>query len=458
MLSVTNQGYPRSLSYIVKRLNGFQRTGVRLNSLNQSTATNGGLLQVDLPQNTQIDLSTLSMVFQATPTGTGGVSCPRNAEMFLERVETEINGVQIGSSGNYYNHLFSIISDTTIGQDCINRRSVLQNAAIQTVPPTVVEATRQFCIQTWLGFIGSSSTQVINTDLTGGIRLRLTLSNPSVNVLGSAASVSTGFILSNIYFTIDTIQINDGMFQSLQNQFVMQGGVLEVVYKSYQSFTNTVSSMNQSTRFSVSTQSLNRIWATFVNLGSANIIATTAQYGVSTAFTTTAGSGIEPNQGGSSYFQRIGNAQVSYGTSTNYTTVAYPLTNWQFVLNSVSMPQYLVDPGVSYQNMLSSYSLASDTLGGGHPNLKSLNAWLGSFWVAEIRLNAGDSDGSSLVSGMDTRGSNFQGSFNTSGSAITTSSTGTGGTNPGANLTVLIFTEASSSIRIGAGRQIENIL
>ena len=70
MQSLTNTGYPRNLSYCVKRLSGYSRNNVKLNTLNQVTAVAGNIITVDLPTNCMIDLSTFTMYFNGTTTTT----------------------------------------------------------------------------------------------------------------------------------------------------------------------------------------------------------------------------------------------------------------------------------------------------------------------------------------------------------------------------------------------------
>lgn len=461
MQAVTNTGYPRNMQYQIRRLSGYSRNTFKILSLNQNSASQQSIVTVDLPNNCLIDLSTLCMNFSANATGTGGVNLPRNIESIIERLELEAGGQVVGGSCNYYNHLWAIISDTSFGADVTNRRSVLQNGAIQTTPPTTVQGPTQFSIMNWLGFIGSASPNIISTDLMGNLRLRITLSNPNVNIIGLAPSVSTGFQLTNIYFTVDTISINDGMFAQLQQQYLNQGGVLEVAFRNYFSFTNSLSSMSQTTKISLSSQSLNRMWACFVNQGAPNAYAGVGQVGQTLAAAgTTIGSGIDQNTGNSTYFSRIGNANIAYGNATNYTILSYPLTSYQFSVNNLFYPNYPVTPEFGYNNMLNSYGMSADTLGGGHPNLKSLASWDGSFYVAEQRFNHGDVDGCSLLSGLDTRGSACQAYFYTVGGAITTLSTGGTGyaAVPTGNLTCLVFCEVTSTVRIGNGRQLEIIL
>ena len=90
MQVLTNQGYPRNLSYVVRRLSGYSRNTFRLSTLNQNSASNGNILTVDLPSNALVDLSTLTMFFTGTTTTTAGfANFSRNIESCIERVEVE---------------------------------------------------------------------------------------------------------------------------------------------------------------------------------------------------------------------------------------------------------------------------------------------------------------------------------------------------------------------------------
>jgi hypothetical protein len=107
--------------------------------------------------------------------------------------------------------------------------------------------------------------------------------------------------------------------------------------------------------------------------------------------------------------------------------------------------------------MLNSYGMSQDTLGGGNPLNNSLASWTSSFWLAKQKFDHG-SDGVTLISGIDTRGSTAQCYFQSIGTVSEGANTGTGGTNPGASLTCMVFAQTTSTIRIGSGRQLDLIL
>jgi hypothetical protein len=71
---------------------------------------------------------------------------------------------------------------------------------------------RQFVIQNWLGFLGSVSPHVMDTSLMGNVRLHITLTTLQI-LVANAAMTGAAFALSNIFFSVDTIDINDGMLK-----------------------------------------------------------------------------------------------------------------------------------------------------------------------------------------------------------------------------------------------------
>ena len=118
-------------------------------------------------------------------------------------------------------------------------------------------------------------------------------------------------------------------------------------------------------------------------------------------------------------------------------------------------PNFKPSAEQAYALMLNSYNLSQDTLGGGYKGCDSLEKWNQSFWVACQEFEHGSDD---FISGIDTRGNTAQCYFETSGTITPGTSTGIGGANPGTNLVCLVFTEVSSVLRVGAGKQIELVM
>lgn len=435
------QGYPKNLSYIVKRLSGFSKQNFKLQTLNQTSASPGQIISLDLPSNSLVDLSTLTMFMKASTTTTAGVAVlPRNAECLIQRVEIECNGQLVSAGFDNYNQLWQIICDISLGEDATNRRKVLQNGG-DVATPNTNETNKQLCIMNWLGFLGSCRPQILDTSLIGNVRIRIHLAGSNILVKSTAAA-GESYNLSDIFFTVDCIDISDGIYHQLHEKYLMQGGIYEIPFKNYLSF-NSVGGLSQSTKFSLSTQSLNRVFACFTP--GANYIVGGAADSAS----------HDPNSMTSSYFTRIGNAgEVTYGTATNNQKVTYTLNDYQFSVNNTLFPNTRPSADQAYAHMLNSINLSQDTLGGGYKGLDSLAKWNRSFWVAVQEFEHGDSE---FISGIDTRGNIAQCHFNSVGSISMGAKTGTGH-GPDGNLVCHVFAECSSVLRVGAGKQIELVL
>lgn len=430
--------YPKNLTYLAKKLSGYSRQTYKLQTTNQTTATAGQIVTVDLPSNALVDLSTLTWFFRGSTSGSGGnVAFPRNIECLIERLEVEINGQLVGQGCQFYNHLWEIISDTTMGEDVVNRRKILQNGANNIGPGSAADATsRQFAIQNWLGLIGSIKPQILDTSLLGNVRIRITLASPAVLVKQNAVS-GESYTLTDMFFSVDTISIDDGVFYNIHNQFLASGGVYELPFNNFLSFSSAAAG---STKFSLSTQSLDRVWAAFVP-GQNHPMG---------------GDFVSTTISNAPYFHRIGNAgNITWGGATNNRVVSYSLTNWQFNINNQYYPNYRPTAEQAYALMINSYGLSQDVLGGCHPLLDTLAKWNNGFFVVSENFNHNSDD---FISGIDTRGNvvqaYFEHDFNATGGA-------TGGTGYAAapttndRITCLVFAQTTSTLRVGAGKQIE---
>lgn len=456
MQALTTVGVPRNLTYICSRLHSFSRNTFKLMSQNQASATNGSIITVDLPVNSLVDLSTLTMFANFSTTSTGGfAACPRGVEALVERLEVEINGTIVSGSCQFLNHLYQIIFDTTTGTDCANRRAILQNGGVSQAVPSANTTNQPIAMYNWLGFIGSVSPNILDTNILGQVRLRITLSNPGV-LIQSANCAGPGFNLQNIFFSVDVVDL-DPMFHQVHNDYLSRGGVYEIPFNNYFSYTST-GGLSQSTRFSLSSQSVNRAWGCFVN-GAAFPINSVSAMGGSTS--PAPGAYFEPNAQSSSYFARpcggsLGGTVVSFGTAGAYVNYNYNMTSYQWQLNTTFMPNYQPTPEQAFALMMNSYQVSQQTDSGCSPLIKTLGVYTGSMWVCEARFDHGE--GVTCISGIDTRGTNASGAWNTVGSIAQVAAAGALPANPGTNLTALVFLQTTSTLKVGQGRQIQVIL
>jgi hypothetical protein len=404
-------GYPRNLSYFVRKLAGYSRNTFKLQTLNQDTASPSQIITVDLPNNSLVDLNTLTWFFTGSTVGTGGTAqFPRNIESIIERLELEINGQLVSGGCSGYNQLWNIIADTSLGEDCTNRRKILQGSTDVPVAGSIANQTNvQFAITNWLGPLGSMKPEVLDTNLLGNVRLRITLAPTSILTFGTNTTAAT-YSLGNMFFSCDTISIDDGNFYAMHDQFLSSGGVYEIPFNNYFSFAQSATGSG-ALKFSLSTQSLNMVWATFANAGF------------------TGSTGRDADAATSVHFKRTGNG----------------ISGYQFNINNVPYPNYRPTAVQAYQLLQNAYGMSQDTLGGCHRLLDTPAKWTDSFWVAAQSFAHNTSDDERYISGIDTRGNVAQCYFEYQGLAP-------------ANQTGLIFCQTTSLLRIGAGRQIEVVM
>ena len=392
-------GYPRNLQYVANRLSNFTRNTFRLQAANP-TAAPGQIVQVILPGNALVDLSTVAMHFKGKTTAG---QFPRHIESLIETMTIDIGGVTVPCAGNWYGVLFNAVANMTFGADITNRRKILQNGGpLGTGADTVA---RPFVIQNFLGFVGSAKPTIISTELTGPIRLRITLAAPQV----LAAAAGSSYSLEDIFFSCDTISLDDGIYRAVMQSFLSGGGVYEIPFKAWHSFSSVAAGYNQTTNFSIASQSIDRAIGCFV--------------------AAVPDAGADENTGSSKYF----------------TMPATNLTTYQFNLGGQFHPVFQASASDAFALNMTATNQAYDTLGGTLPSIDSLTKFQSYYWCAMASFCHGDD---SYISGLDSRGNTQPGYFQT---------TGTSGSTP-TNLLALVFVETHSSLRCGAGQQVQLVL
>ncbi len=96
---------------ICAQLSQFSRTTNHMNPVGSNSIGPSQIIEVDLPNNTLIDLSTFSMWFQGISSATTGNTCfSTDIETILDKVEIIANNRNITNGLLHYNLLFQNIS------------------------------------------------------------------------------------------------------------------------------------------------------------------------------------------------------------------------------------------------------------------------------------------------------------------------------------------------------------
>ena len=445
--------FPKNLAYAVKTLSGFSKSTVKLLPDNrQNTVQSGDIIRVRLPQNSLVDLRTFTMYYDgSTESDTAGNKAhfPRLSSSIIETLTIFVNGTQIENIQNYhllYNTLYDLDGggidqqakrhleniDPSVYYTPTNDSATTGTPQITTLAATTNAKTdagtndRKFIINSWLGFLSTCSTPVIDTNDLNEVIIELRLASQDICFLAGTSATAdvtagnaTGFFLKKVGFTISKIVFNDPMYYNMKASKLLGDG-LTLGYNTYINtkggLTKKATSMNVYTN--CNTTSLNQVicvlqnpnnWGGASGSTAKHLLLQTAVSATNTsrvpfsnvlATSLTATIGDLFNQ--SSYFRRNG-----VGLSTSQL----------FINNTPIMPQPLEPELIYNENLIALGNNHTDMGIGVHPGCLSLAHFLKYYFCHIVSLeNISPGDGF-YKSGLDGKASalnvNWVSSFTT---------------------------------------------
>ena len=228
------------------------------------------------------------------------------------------------------------------------------------------------------------------------------------------------------------------------SSMIAQKGFVEIPFKQYFAFQNVHSG---SSRFTVATQSLDRVWMAYRHADYNTVEGAVLVPGYSEALGL---AGTATTQEAlSDYYGAFGTGAVMKAI-THFQEFAEPgadnALTYQLQLNGAYYPQFAADAYTMYQITKNSlvgptkYDLTNE-------QLRNTN------FIQVVRLNMPDSEFSRTISGLDTRSVSLNGYVNTAGTLKSNGPQGSAGSPD-----LMIFCECTSTLRVGAGRQLEVIV
>jgi hypothetical protein len=465
--------YSPALTYFLDRLSGFSTNVFRLEAQNSNSASANKILRFTLPSNALLNMRSFALHFSASCAGTAaGGRLPPKIDTLIDRVEVSAGGVQLSAGANFYNvlrHAKDALegdkTDPLLGHpDMVRAKSYVDNSDIATTDNEVYTTTNnetQFCVDKWEGFLGSCEPKIIDSSLLPDIVVSIYLADN--NVLASCAgaalsgtgatdidddgSAAATYSLANIHATIECIGLAGSVYNNMVAGMIASAGFLEIPFKQYFSFQDTTSG---NMRFTVATQSLDRIWVAHRqnNFGAQGGAVVVAGHKIAGAF-------VDDAAGQAAADIDIGRPGFDIGGVGDYNKEKYvtkfinfkepdAVTSskvlYQFQLNGAYYPQFRA----TFEEMSQISQNSVNYMG--KKCTHSLHTAKTNYSVQCIRLNMPESEYGRLISGLDTRSVSLNGYY-------TMDNVNTGTYTP----TVNLFCECSSTLRVGAGRMLEVI-
>jgi len=447
---------PSNVLYLVNQISGYSKNTVRLQTLNTQEIgplSGASQLRLSLPVNSIVNMQSLSMVstFQAkgVADSTGSrkdtvyALCPKGGlHALIDRLSFSAGGIALDNGTTPYNliHEVKTNTETTINKQMSDNR-VLNNADINPFDATNATAwetanhgqEKTLILNNFHGFTDCAPAY-LDLNLLPEIYMTLQTTDSSIlpvqfegATLGNGAVVANpnfngtqcGWKLSNIYFTIEVVSFASGMLDAMNERLMNEKGSLDIVYPQYQMFSTDLSGSGGTIRGSVSTMSLDRVYAFARNSAT---VANGAPY--EPYFTQQQPVKCEDNT--SFAFQNAATNFISDG-----------LTQWSFKINNAPVPLYKPTPLEAYNYIVNGNSRSYMNCKGSL--IGSQKTWLNNCWTAMVNLC--HSDDMTLISGLDLRSINSQIAFE-----------GTGAT--GSARQLFMMTQQSSIARVAGGRAV----
>ena len=240
--------FPKALSYNVKALSGFSKTAVRIQPDRIADVKPNDTIKIALPQNTLVDLRTLCMYYE----GIGGTNChfPRLTGSMIKTLSVYINGNLVERIDNY-SILFNKIYDLDGGGNDQTAKRHLENAdpsvyyetgvgssslatGVFKITPNSDAVKRKYAITSWLGFLSSLSTPIIDTNDLNKVEIEITFE--AANVMFQKSSnvrvTAPDYTLSDVHFYINKVVFNDPLYYNMKAAKLLSSG-LTIGYQTY---------------------------------------------------------------------------------------------------------------------------------------------------------------------------------------------------------------------------------
>ena len=469
------------LAYMVSQVAGVSVQTFRIEPVNTTDCLAGRKVSFNLPSSALLNMRTLALHFSAdaNQTASAGGRLPPKATSLIDRIEISAGGQMIQQGFNQQNafhHIKDALCETNSTDHVLGHPYMVRttsyvdgygSAGSASITGTNNESyvttngAAQFCVNNFVSFPATCEPAIQNMSILPDCTFSVYFAGNEV--LGSsngialattgladytdAGTATAAFKIYNLHLTVEAIGLASSVYDNIIASEIAANGYVSVPFKNYFSWSDTHTG---STKFSVSTQSLDRVWVATRATGydTSQLISAIKGYKQKGVFTATS-SGGSPTQD-------IGLPQYDIGgvLDTNkemYTTAYFNFTEvgtrtapgtaptFQLQLNGSYIPAFKATVEEMWQvskNSVPQYH-------SGKPMFIGLDQYRNNYFGFCIRLNL-PSDDIRVSSGLDTRSVALQGYVNSTGLLSTTN--------------MLVFTECTSQLRIGAGRQMNVIV
>ena len=448
--------YPREFFYNLSKLQGSLSKQVIKVSPDRTTANPGNIVNFRLPIGALLNLDSLNMYFKVS-TLVEKTLPARYASTFIKRLSIQMNNVsvQIIQEYNFVYNLYNDLNNKSVTKgiagDWVDNSILYSQTAPNSATDTAITGANAFlnatglqtdlpfCINNFIGFLGSASTKILSTDRTGEVVISVEFA-PTADVLGGVEGVtptaSASYSVKDIYLSCEALSFSDDTYYNSIGDKDLRIGFNDYVYTSFPSGAKS-SGVNVTT---------------YISAGSIDHIVGTARYVQATTPAKMVASKVDGAGTTAINFPTYlsnpaansADGDAFYSTK-NMVRAMGQLATSQFYINNKALNWGPFNAQEAFQNSLLAlgYENVDISSNGLNPGIVSLLHWYKYYAGVFQSLELIDKD-NFFISGLSSSGSSC---------AINWQATFSGSSN-GVIIVPIIIAKLSRVLNIKAGRQI----
>jgi len=213
----------------------------------------GNIVNVRLPIGALLNLDSLNLYFKVDIVSEKTLPA-RYANTFIKRLSIQMNNVSVQIIQDY-NFIYNLYNDLNnksltkgVAGDWVDN-SILWAQAIPTsatdnaitaanslLNANAIQTNMQFCINNFVGFLGSASTKIISSDRTGEVVLSFEFA-PTADVLGAyegvTATTAATYNIKDLYMSCEALSFSDDTYYNSIGDKDLRIGFNDYVYTSF---------------------------------------------------------------------------------------------------------------------------------------------------------------------------------------------------------------------------------
>lgn len=434
MFEGISPNYPREFFYNLSKLQGSMSKQLIKVSPDRTTANPGNIVNFRLPIGALINLDSLNVFFKVS-TLVEKTLPARYASTFIKRLSLQMNNVsvQIIQEYNFVYNLYNDLNNKSVTKgiagDWVDNSILYSQTAPNSATDTAITGANAFlnatglqtdlpfCINNFIGFLGSASTKILSTDRTGEVVISIEFA-PTADVLGGVEGVTptaaANYSVKDIYLSCEALSFSDDTYYNSIGDKDLRIGFNDYVYTSFASGAKS-SGINVTT---------------YISAGSIDHICGTARYVQATTPAKMVASKVDGAGTTAINFPTyLSNPSANsadgdaFYSTKNMVRAMGQLASTQFYINNKALNWGPFNAQEAFQNSLLAlgYENVDISANGLNPGIVSLLHWYKYYAGVFQSLELIDKD-SFFISGLSSSGSscaiNWQASFSGSSNGV----------------------------------------